>query len=568
MAGNILAESLSIASEVIFSKDETSLSQVVESGVVTVIKLGASTSSNVVRINRSDAEGSEVVVLLPETLNDLATGNLMLVVTDLLPAVGKSFPQKKDTDPILLNSNSLLEISFAQEIQGEVSVLEINNLTDPLTFKISDEAPVAGDECVYFDPLADVWSTDGAQLLEADPRGNANRSGSWCAVTHTSIFAIAQSIDFGKALVTERTVKAEGYFVAVLLAFAACCFIVPALCVVVLRRLKAPSVGKAYLTARGRSRAITSSMTKMVSEKEDGQTDGKVLVKWDVTPDVLEDLDSLKLRHGSTELSTKSREVIRVQSLKNNSALERSPRSASSRHSDGTVTSHVSFDTDASVPADRVDHSIVVCSIDDLLPPTPPALPEAYGDGEMVLYWSQSLQQNASAVIVGKGTWSSDEQGEIWPAYDCRVGRHQQLRCRVPLSLLRPAPMVGEKIVVQICGEWFPARFMASFFFLEVARVALAESNHEALDGLSDDLQVPFRCIGRRFSKGQMCRIYRGQDGWVNARIEEDKVDTFDLPSSSVENADVSSPGQVLISLDSEMRRLPLSLVRTSVLEI
>lgn len=57
---------------------------------------------------------------------------------------------------------------------------------------------------------ADVWSTDGAQLLEADPRGNANRSGSWCAVTHTSIFAIAQSIDFGKALVTERTVKAEG----------------------------------------------------------------------------------------------------------------------------------------------------------------------------------------------------------------------------------------------------------------------------------------------------------------------------------------------------------------------
>ena len=82
--------------------------------------------------------------------------------------------------------------------------------------------------------------------------------------------------------------------------------------------------------------------------------------------------------------------------------------------------------------------------------------------------------------------------------------------------------MVGEKIVVQICGEWFPARFMASFFFLEVARVALAESNHEALDGLSDDLQVPFRCIGRRFSKGQMCRIYRGQDGWVNARIEED----------------------------------------------
>lgn len=52
---------------------------------------------------------------------------------------------------------------------------------------------------------------------------------------------------------------------------------------------------------------------------------------------------------------------------------------------------------------DRED-SMVVCNVDDLLPPI---APEAYRDGEMVLYWSQSLQQCASAVVVGKGTFCS-----------------------------------------------------------------------------------------------------------------------------------------------------------------
>lgn len=183
----------------------------------------------------------------------------------------------------------------------------------------------------------------------------------------------------------------------------------------------------------------------------------------------------------------------------------------------------------------------------------------------MVLYWSQSLQQCASAVIVGKGTFCSREDGDTWPAYDCRVGRHQKLRCQVPLHLLRPAPHVGEKIVVQIRGKWFPARFMASFFFLQVAQVAVEAATLDVPE--SDELQVPFHCIRRRFSKGQTCEVYRGQDGWVSARVEEDKVDGFHV--SLVEDADGSSPGEVLVSLAGEMLRLPLSLVRaSSVLEI
>lgn len=551
-------QSLSIASQAV-SKDEAVLSQATPSGIVTVVKL--SSTSDQVQINRTDG-GSEVVVLLPAALNNLANGNLMLVVTDLLPSVGESFPKNKGADVILLNS-PVVEISFAQESQGEVSVLEVKGLTDPVIIKISEETPVAGDECVYFDPLVDAWSTDGAQLLVS------NDPGSWCAVSHTSVFAIAQKIPFGNTLPTELGVEPSSYFIAVLLTFTLCCCTVPAMSVWLLRRFKAPSTGKAYLTCKGRkARPITFSMTKVVSEKEVGGTDGKVLVKWDVTPDVLPDLDNLKLRHVSTELSTKNREVIRVKSLKS-ASFEGSPRSPrtprsperSLDRSTRSENSESSFGIDASVPMDRVD-SLVVCNVDDLLPPF---APEAYRDGELVLYWSQSLQQSASAVIVGKGTFCSHEDGDIWPAYDCRVGRHQQLRCQVPLRLLRPAPHIGEKIVVQIRGQWFPARFMASFFFLEVAQVAVEASTLEVPE--SHELQVPFRCIRRRFSKGQTCEIYRSQDGWVSAHVEEDKVDGFDV--NLVEDVDGSSPGEVLVSLAGEMLRLPLSLVKaSSILEI
>jgi len=498
-----------------------------------VVKLGA--SDRVVRINR-DAGGSQVVVVLPEALNNLAAGNLMLVVTDLLPSLGESFGSKKGAGDVILLTSPVLEISFAQEAQGEVSVLEVNGLSDPIVFKISDQLPVAGDECVFFDPLEDRWSTEGAQLLTdmaLDP-------GTWCAVSHTSIFAVAQTVPFGSAL---ELAEANGYVPAALLVLATCCLTVPALCTFLGRRVKAPSTGRAYLAYNGRSRPITFSMTKVVSEKEGGGTDDKVLVKWDVTPDVLPDLDNLKLRHVSTEIGGKGREVIRVKSSKSDADL--SARSARSAERSFSVRCNYS---DTSSLVDQED-SIEECDIDDLLQPLPtlPAKAEAYEDGQMVLYWSQSLGQSAAAVIVSKGTFFSDDNGEAWPLYDCRVGRLQQLRCEVPLCSLRPAPRSGEKLDVQISGKWLPARFLASLFFLEVCRVAL-EAPSEA-----GELQVPFRRLRRRFSKGQICEVY-GQDGWVNACIEEDKVDRFDA-RELVEEVLVSS---------GKTQRVPFSLVRAS----
>lgn len=116
-----------------------------------------------------------------------------------------------------------------------------------------------------------------------------------------------------------------------------------------------------------------------------------------------EDLDNLKLRHVSTEIGGKGREVIRVKSSKSDADL--SARSARSAERSFSVRCNYS---DTSSLVDQED-SIEECDIDDLLQPLPtlPAKAEAYEDGQMVLYWSQSLGQSAAAVIVGKGTFFS-----------------------------------------------------------------------------------------------------------------------------------------------------------------
>ena len=48
--------------------------------------------------------GSQVVVVLPEALKNLAAGNLMLVVTDVLPSLGESFGSKKNAGDVILLS--------------------------------------------------------------------------------------------------------------------------------------------------------------------------------------------------------------------------------------------------------------------------------------------------------------------------------------------------------------------------------------------------------------------------------------------------------------------------------
>lgn len=106
------------------------------------------------------------------------------------------------------------------------------------------------------------------------------------------------------------------------------------------------------------------------------------------------ELDDLQLRHVSTQLSTKPREVLHVKSVKSEasnfsrSATELSPMDTEPEP------------PDEEVPCDQ--NSLVSCNVDDLLPPLPS---EAFRNGEMVLYWSRSLQQCIAAVIVGRGTF-------------------------------------------------------------------------------------------------------------------------------------------------------------------
>lgn len=112
----------------------------------------------------------------------------------------------------------------------------------------------------------------------------------------------------------------------------------------------------------------------------------------------------------------------------------------------------------------------------------------------------------------------SGESSE-WPTYDCRVGRHQQLRCQVPLSSLRPRPCPGEMVLAWTSGSWMPARFGTSYGYIGIGQVFLEDPTPDQ----ASSLQVPFHFIRRRFFKGQHCHVYRGRDiGWADGTIEED----------------------------------------------
>ena len=109
------------------------------------------------------------------------------------------------------------------------------------------------------------------------------------------------------------------------------------------------------------------------------------------------ELEDLQLRHVSTQLGTKPREVLHVKSLKSE---------ASNFSRSATELSRMDTEPleppDDEVPCDQ--NSLVSCNVDDLLPPLPS---EAFRNGEMVLYCSRSLQRCIAAVIVGKGTFCS-----------------------------------------------------------------------------------------------------------------------------------------------------------------
>ena len=324
-------------------------------------------------------------------------------------AVPESLPTTSGEDSVILGS-PILEVTFVENVGGAVSVVPVAGLVDPIILRISPADPSVGDACGYFDTNIWAWSSEGTQLLTAEEltaAGFADVSGTWCAVSHLTAFAIVQRVPFELLHDTAVDVLASSYVTSVAVAsgvagcaLLACCFV----CV----QLRAPTKGSATLVDK-KNNSTNVSFTCSELEKEEGR---KVLVRWNVKPArFMKKLNSLELRDVSTQLSTRSRPIVRGASRATSRPLsspDRSPgppdEAVAIEFNDDDVLDldellpDPVFDLDAHLPA---------------LPAEPPAC-EAFCDGELVLYCSSSHQQTVCAFILGSGRCinSGEELGQ------------------------------------------------------------------------------------------------------------------------------------------------------------
>ncbi|CAJ1422765.1 unnamed protein product [Effrenium voratum] len=525
--GDALTESLNVA--MLMKEGDDTATQSLESGNVTVMKFAAANSTATTLLQHN----STWAIAVPPTLfqNWTEGRSVMMVVTELNDGVQVTLPTSTSNDgESVVFSSPVLEVSFVEEAFSQVTVLEVSGLTDPIIFRISDQDPVSGDTCAYFDTQNWVWSTEGtamlsaAQLSDLEAELSQTFDGTWCAATHLSLFAVIQTVPFDQSLASGITVLANTYVTAVAIVggFLGCMLCI---CIIYVRVLHPPSMGAATLKFKGQSRPVTftcSEVTQVTGVGTEG-TEGaeartKGLVQWHFKPEsIMPHLKSLQgIRNVRTQSSTTPREVLQ-DSDKRLVGLSRSA-SLASRAGSRAPPEHIQAVPDET-PFDAATDEVIL-DLDAMLPGP---ICEAYADGESVLYCSTVHQQMVCATILGSGV------GALDPCYDCRLvrGPWHQRRAEVPLRLLRPTLTPGIPVMAFAKGSWRPAHVTKLNPSQGKCQVDVDDYQGELRKTL---FELPLLQVRRRFWQGQSCAFYRGKEvGWVSCTITEDVVE--DMPT-------------------------------------
>ncbi|CAE7277743.1 unnamed protein product, partial [Symbiodinium sp. CCMP2456] len=168
-----------------------------ETGRVTAVKLAPADneSSTVLTLERTSGSGTMSVVVPQDLLQNLSTGgNTIMVMTEVTEEVTRGIPTGAETgDKVVLHS-PVVDFSFVNEVSGTLRLVEVNGSV-PIGFTITNRPPVPGERCSYFDPVLDAWSDAGMELVNGSYIDGADGANvSWCVTTHTSMFALIQSL--------------------------------------------------------------------------------------------------------------------------------------------------------------------------------------------------------------------------------------------------------------------------------------------------------------------------------------------------------------------------------------
>ncbi|CAJ1400353.1 unnamed protein product, partial [Effrenium voratum] len=118
-----------------------------------------------------------------------------MTVTQVVEEASAGIPNENAQRDKLIFNNRVLEFSLIKEVVGVVEVMNVSDLTEPILIRrFSGTNPIEGDSCVHFDFVSNTWSSEGVSLVNSSVSGES--TGTWCETTHTSIFAIVQTVPF------------------------------------------------------------------------------------------------------------------------------------------------------------------------------------------------------------------------------------------------------------------------------------------------------------------------------------------------------------------------------------
>jgi len=550
--GEILSKSLEAATKFL-CEDGDLHGTTIAVGAVTVIKLTAQTDPAVLELNTSEDSLPMKIILPPSLLQTLLqSGNAMLVFTEVAAELAPAFAaQGVDGEDVVLLSR-LVELSFISENAGALTLLNVSG-TEGIVFSIASRAPLEDERCGFFDPELRAWSEEGIDFLAHYEVHGESINRSWCRTTHTSLFALLQTLPFNRAIGGGVFIDVKSYAGAVVLCvtFAViCCFL---LCIVLLRRVRKPTSGHVTLVARklahGRKEKARTLSFKLSDLPGEVDVEGrpaaqpKVHVKWEEDLSILEDLHCLRrgrrqvvvnLNIGPPQHKVDSadsyrdplQETVRPQFAANVDAgaqLEREP--SETERANELVLARL--DDAVDVISAGVDDlyfletdSIVSAGLDGFVY-VPPC--EAYQEGEWVLYFSSTLACMVPARVAGPGTFQGDDPSEL-PSYACRVGVRNQLREAVPLRALRPVLEAGEHVEVYSAKAWTPGVVRTTPPIRRPPHLWTFRVRLE--DQKSQDLEVPLTMLRRRFLAGEQVEAYLGRGaGWVPAIVGDTVVE-------------------------------------------
>lgn len=560
------------------NSDQESVVLETEAGNVTVVKLRSSSldpsSSLVFQFGESGEQSSlgAIAVSVPVSLVSQIEqgGNAMLAVTQVNQDVTESMSDGGAANSKVILSAPILEISFVQETNGEVTVANVSGLAEPVVFRLQDASPTEGDECAFFDLDTKTWSTDGLSVANSSQIAQvtgALSNGTWCATTHFSLFSSVQTVPFDKLMDTqEGLISTEDYTIAVALMLGAFVPVCAMFCTWAFFRVQAPNSGKTRIKDdRGKSLVVKFTRSEVVAKdaevtktqtwrsKHSEKEKTKVLVTWDIEPaEVLPDLDHMK-GHGWVAMDVGGGpRVTEKKSLKDLRGLSKEFPTLSQelrKASQEDDRMEAKLEEMEGRPKEEIDIAealgadIVEVSLDELT-----KVHEIYQDHEPVNYWSATHEMLIQAFISGRATL--DEHNEL--CYDVLVGPRKQRREQVSCRLLSPAFTDGEPIFYEegdgkkrrwrkaIAKEVVHAKGVVQVQEIEDVDVTgdLESANVSSAlsrgisgylfqgSGDSDEpaktKDVPFSRVCRRYVKDRTVLVYTGMDkGWQPAIIQQ-----------------------------------------------